>query len=115
MSLLSDSGRIFMVREPVSARFGIHRLMAMLSSGALHVKWNGIDEISVLTFNKRKNICKIIHADKWGVDCTTRMLNTGIFQVILNEGSLPIHLNRAELEELLRRGTAPERSALAAA
>ncbi len=45
MSILSSTGKILMVREPICGRFGIHKLMAMLSSGVLNVKWNGIDEL----------------------------------------------------------------------
>lgn len=43
-----------MVKEPVCGRFGIHRLMAMLTSNSLKISWNGIDEITVVTFNKRR-------------------------------------------------------------
>ena len=60
MSILSGTGRIYMVREPVCGRFGMLRLLAMISSNSLGVKWNGIDEITVVTFNKRKTICKIL-------------------------------------------------------
>ena len=39
MSILSQSGKIILVREPVCGRFGIHRLIAQLTSGALNVSW----------------------------------------------------------------------------
>lgn len=29
MSILSQTGKIILVRQPVNSRFGIHRLMAM--------------------------------------------------------------------------------------
>ncbi|WP_295355227.1 hypothetical protein [uncultured Succinivibrio sp.] len=45
MSILSSTGKILLVREPVCGRFGIHKLMAMISSGSIGVKWNGIDEL----------------------------------------------------------------------
>jgi len=110
MSILSGTGRIYMVREPVCGRFGIHRLLAMISSNSLGIKWNGTDEISVVTFNKRKTICKVLHIDTCGVDCTTRILNTGRFQVMLDKDQLPIHLTRDELETLLMEGTAPDKA-----
>ena len=115
MSILSSTGKIILVREPVCGRFGIHRLMAMLGSGALNVSWNGTEEISVITFNKRRTICKITHVDEWGVDCTTRILNTGVFQVMLEEGRLPVHLTREEHEGQLRNGTAVKDKTLSAA
>ena len=60
MSILSSTGKILLVREPVCGRFGIHKLMAMISSGSIGVKWNGLDEISVITFNRKRSICKVL-------------------------------------------------------
>lgn len=98
-----------MVREPICGRFGIHRLLAMLSSGVLNVKWNGLDEITVITFNKKRTLCKILHVDEYGVDCTSRILNTGIFQVVFSDNAIPVHLSRDELEVMLKHGTLPEK------
>ncbi len=105
MSILSSTGKIVMVKEPVCGRFGIHRLMAMLTSNSLKVSWNGIDEITVVTFNKRRTACKLLHIDVYGIDCTTRILNSGRFQVMLSENQIPVNLTRQELEQLLREGT----------
>ena len=80
MSILSQSGKIILVREPVCGRFGIHRLIAQFTSGALNVSWDGKSEITMVTFNKKRTLCKILHIDDYGVDCTTRILNTGRFQ-----------------------------------
>lgn len=112
MSILSSTGKIVMVKEPVCGRFGIHRLMAMLTSNTLKVSWNGIDEITVVTFNKRRTTCKIIHVDVYGIDCTTRILNSGRFQVMLAENQIPVNLTRQELEQLLREGTVPDNKLL---
>lgn len=98
---LPRTGRLLMCREPVCGRFGIHRLMAMLSTGGLKVGWNGSEEITVVTFNRRRTLCKILHADEWGVDCTTRILSSGTFKVMLETGSLPEAMTRETLEALL--------------
>ena len=102
MSILSQSGKIILVREPVCGRFGIHRLIAQLTSGALNVSWDGKSEITMVTFNKKRTLCKILHIDDYGVDCTTRILNTGRFQVILDDCKklIPIHLTRNETPEI---------------
>ena len=105
MSILSSTGKIVMVKEPVCGRFGIHRLMAMLTSNSLKISWNGIDEITVVTFHKRRPACKLLHIDVYGIDCTTRILNSGRFQVMLSENQIPVNLTRQELEQLLREGT----------
>ena len=49
MSILSATGKIIMVQEPVSGRFGLQKLLAKLSSNAYGVNWNGSDEISLVT------------------------------------------------------------------
>ena len=37
MALLSTTGKIFLVLEPISGRFGIPRLLAKLSSNSLNI------------------------------------------------------------------------------
>ena len=101
MSILSATGKIIMVQEPVSGRFGLQKLLAKLSSNAYGVNWNGSDEISLVTFNKKRTICKILHVDDTGVDCTTRILNHGNFKVLLDEGLIPRRLTREALERLI--------------
>ena len=105
MSILSATGKIIMVQEPVSGRFGLRKLLAKLSSNAYGVNWNGSDEISLVTFNKKRTICKILHVDDTGVDCTTRILNHGNFKVLLDEGLIPRRLTREALERLIIDGT----------
>ena len=105
MSILSATGKIIMVQEPVSGRFGLQKLLAKLSSNAYGVNWNGSDEISLVTFNKKHTICKILHVDDTGVDCTTRILNHGNFKVLLDEGLIPRRLTREALERLIIDGT----------
>ena len=100
MSILSATGKIIMVQEPVSGRFGLQKLLAKLSSNAYGVNWNGSDEISLVTFNKKRTICKILH-----VDDTTRILNHGNFKVLLDEGLIPRRLTREALERLIIDGT----------
>ena len=63
MSILSQSGKIILVREPVCGRFGIHRLIAQLTAGAIHVSWDDKSEIKMVTFNNKRNLCKILHTD----------------------------------------------------
>lgn len=105
MSILSATGKIIMVQEPVSGRFGLQKLLAKLSSNPYGVNWNGCDEISLVTFNKKRTICKILHVDDTGVDCTTRILNHGNFKVLLDEGLIPRRLTREALERLIIDGT----------
>jgi hypothetical protein len=101
MSILSGTGRIVLVREPVSGRFGLPRLLAKVSANAFRTNWHGTEEISVIVFNRKMTIAKILHVDQYGVDLTSRQLNQGRFKIMLEEGLLPKSLNREELERLL--------------
>ena len=104
MSILSGTGRIYMVREQVCGRFGMHRLLAMISSNSLGVKWNGINEITVVTFNKRKTICKIL---KYEISYLSILaIDLLLLKVIIVISSSPSQLTFKELAASLacRRG-----------
>ncbi|MCI6449461.1 MAG: IS66 family insertion sequence element accessory protein TnpB [Succinivibrio sp.] len=101
MSILSSTGRIFLVKTPVSGRFGLARLLAQLSSQAFGVRWDGIEELTIITFNKTRTICKILHTEDKGVDCVTRKLNKGTFKVLFDEELIPERLTLDVLERLL--------------
>ena len=60
MSILSGTGRIVLVREPVSGRFGLPRLLAKVSANAFRTNWHGTEEISVIVFNRKMTIAKIL-------------------------------------------------------
>ena len=79
MSILSATGKIIMVQEPVSGRFGLQKLLAKLSSNAYGVNWNGSDEISLVTFNKKRTICKILHVDDFIKNSQLRHYNNFTF------------------------------------
>ena len=105
MSILPKDGRIIMILEPVSGRFGVHKLMAQLSSNALGTNWNGIEPITMVTFNKNRTRCKIISVDSHGVTYCVRILNVGTFDVTLAEGLSPRGINRTVLERLMLDGS----------
>lgn len=104
MNLLGN-GKIYLVKEPVSGRFGLPRLLAMLSQNTFNVRWNGMDEITVITFNRRRTRCSILHCDFAGIDRTVRQLNSGVFKVLLDDGLLPERITKEKLIRLLLDGT----------
>lgn len=105
MSLLSSTGKIYMIKEPVSGRWGIYRLRDCLFSGAFKINWNGKDEITLVTFNKSRKNCSIFHSDMCGMERTVRLLRKGTYHVILTAGLKPGELTREQLERLLCDGT----------
>lgn len=60
MSFLSSTGRIVLIKEPISGRFGMPRLLAKLASNSLKVDWDGEEKITIITFNKRRSIAKVL-------------------------------------------------------
>ena len=105
MSLLPKTGKIYLVREPVCGRFGLPRMIAKLSSNDFKVGWNGTDEITVVTFNRKCTTCKIVHMDATGADLTSRVLYHGKFKIMLEQGLIPRTMSRADLERLIVDGT----------
>lgn len=105
MSLLSSTGKIYMVKEPVCGRWGMYRLHDRLLSGAFKIHWDGQEEITLVTFNKSRKNCSIFHYDMCGMERTVRRLRKGTFQVILSLGMIPGQLTRKQLERLLCDGT----------
>ncbi len=105
MALISSTGKIVMILTPVCGRWGIHKLMAKLSSNEFKVNWSATEEITIVTFNRKRTSCKILHADITGVDCTTRILNQGRFKIMLDENLIPRTMTREQLERLLLDGT----------
>lgn len=105
MSLLSTNGTIYVVKEPVCGRWGMHKLRACLTAGTFKINWNNTDEITVVTFNKARTICSILHIDSCGFDRTTRRLSRGTFNIVLASGLIPGMLTREMLERLLSDGT----------
>lgn len=99
------TGKIYLIKEPVCGRFGIQRLLAMLSQQAFGVAWDGTEEITIVTFNKRRTRCNILHCDFAGIDRTVRQLNSGTFKVLLQDGELPDRISKEDLRRLLLDGT----------
>ncbi|SFS40607.1 hypothetical protein SAMN02910357_00581 [Succinivibrio dextrinosolvens] len=60
MSILSSTGKIVLIKEPVSGRFGMPRLMAKLASNSLKDNWDGESEITIITFNGKRSIAKVL-------------------------------------------------------
>lgn len=105
MSILSSTGKIYVIRTPVCGRFGIYRLLAKLTSGDFGVSWDGVSEITIVTFNKRRSMCNILHIDQYGTDKLIRKLNEGVYKIYLEEGLIHQRLSREALEEMLTYGT----------
>lgn len=105
-STLLASGRIYLIRQPVSGRTGIVKLWNMLCAGTLGVKFDveSPEEIWVLMVNRRRNRLRILHVDTWGYELTTRINFDGRFDVIFNEGG-PQNITRGELRRLVLDGT----------
>ena len=73
--------RVTVVTSPIDGRFGFHRLAEMAKL------YLGIDvykgEDFVVFMSLRRTVCKIIHADDFGITLITRYLHKGHFEQFL--------------------------------
>lgn len=103
--LLPKDGKIVLIHEPVSARYGAPRMLDLLYSNYFDFYWNGVEQLTIITFNESLSICKIFNIDAYGHTCATRRLKKGRFRQMLFEGRLPTTISRRALEKLLTEGT----------
>ena len=96
--------RLLLVKEPVSGRFGIPKLIAQLSYNKYNINWDGFSPIAVVFFNKRRSIGKLLIIDKNGASLLTRILNIGKFQIEFNDKGIPQNLTKSMLESLFLTG-----------
>lgn len=105
MSLLPTNGKIVVYNQPMNARYGLPRMMSFLTANSRLLGWNGFDPITVITFNAKLTICKILIVDEFGATCANRIRITGRFKHILAEGLIPLTIHREKLEQLLHTGS----------
>ena len=103
--LLPKHTRIIIINKPVNARLGIPGMMNLMFSNSLGLFWDGVEPITVVTFNLKQRICKILTVDDSGITCSSRVLRRGRFQYMLRHELMPTSIKRHELEALLQEGT----------
>ena len=86
-AILPSEGRIVMVKEPVSGRFGVHKLMAHLTMNTYGTAWDGDETITLVTFNKKRTRMKILTADRFGITYSVRILNAGTLENLIRYGT----------------------------
>ena len=75
--MLPKEGRIYVINQPISANYGIPTMLALLNANSLDVFWNGVDPITIISFNEKLTLCKIFIVDKHGITCAKRRLRVG--------------------------------------
>lgn len=107
MEMLPKNGRIYVINKPISANYGIPTMLALLNANSLDVFWNGVEPITIISFNEKLTLCKIFIVDEHGITCAKRRLRVGRFKYLLRNNLLPTLIKRSELEKLLQTGTIP--------
>ncbi|MCK0527699.1 hypothetical protein [Anaerobiospirillum sp. NML120449] len=103
--LLPKHTRIIIINKPINARLGIPGMMNLLFSNAFELLWDGVEPITVVAFNLKQRMCKILTVDDNGITCSNRVLRQGRFQYMLRHELIPTAIRRCELEALLQEGT----------
>lgn len=108
MNDLFSSGKIYLIKKPISGRYGLPKIMGNLLTGAFGEDIASADEeiYVVLTTKDRKTLI-IFHMDDLGYDLTKRRLFHGKFALILDndDESNPVKITREELKRLVLDGT----------
>ena len=106
VSQLFASGKLYLIRRPVSGRVGIIRLWDMLCTGELGVDFNPVakDEVWVLMVNRSRNRLRILHVDQFGYELIVRINYDGRFDVVFHENG-PEKITRIQLRRLVLDGT----------
>lgn len=71
MSILSSTGKIYLILVPVNGRWGMIKLMQYLEGFKQKdsiIEWDGKEEITIVTLNKKRTLCSVLHVDENGVD-----------------------------------------------
>lgn len=103
--LIPKESNIYIINHPISARYGIPTMYDMLTTDHLHVNWNGITPIVVVTLNASRTRCKLFAVNGTGCSCTIYKRVRGRFKHEFNINLLPTLISRKALERLLNGGS----------
>ena len=104
MSCIFGNGDIFLIRQAVPAVWGINKYLSTLSAGGFGFKWKG-KEITLVTVNSARTICKIFTVNSVGVSLTTRKLFHSKFSLLFGDELIPNYLTKEDLELMYLAGT----------
>jgi len=104
---LFGSGKIYLIRTPVSGRYGLPKLHGMVTSGVLGIEVNpdSTEEMYFIFVTKTLKTLMILHIDEAGIDFTKRILFNRRFRIMLKDKANPIDLTREQLKRLVLDGT----------
>lgn len=107
MAILPEHGRILVVLQAVSGRSGIFSLRHKLESDDYGTCWDGREPITVVTFNSKRDRCRVFAFDNTGMTLITKVLNARKFDIKLYDDEdfvLPQCITRSKLEQILSTG-----------
>lgn len=98
---------IFLIKKPVSGRYGAPRILSMLLGGCFEIPYikDNLQELYIVLFTKNRKLMFVFHTDFFGHDLTKRRLCEGRFKIQLEESYNPEKISRDQLKRLLIDGT----------
>ncbi len=101
-------GKIFLIRTPVNANYGIPRLYGMVIGGMLGVPVDltlNYEECYFVFTNKKQSMLMILHIDDIGITFSKRILHGRRFNVLVEQADSPVALSREQLRRLVLDGS----------
>ncbi len=103
-----NTGKIYLIRTPVSGNCGIPKLHGLILSGALGLDFNpatSMEECYFVFVTRNLKYLLILHLDDVGITLIKRVLFNRRFKIILSDDSKPLNLTREQIKRLVLDGT----------
>lgn len=105
---LFNTGKIYLIRTPVSGNAGIPKLHGLVMGGTLGIDYDPVKnfEESYFVFVSRNlKYLMILHIDDTGITLIKRILFNRRFRIMLEDHSQPLVLSREQMKRLVLDGT----------
>lgn len=103
-----NTGKIYLIRTPVSGNSGIPKLYGLILGGTLGLDYNpatAYEECYFVFVSRNLKYLMILHLDDTGITLIKRVLFNRRFRIMLEDQAKPLNLTREQMKRLVLDGT----------
>ncbi len=103
-----NTGKIYLIRTPVSGNCGIPKLHGLILGGTLGLDFNpatSLEESYFVFVTRNFKYLLILHLDEVGITLIKRVLFNRRFRIMLEDEAKPLNLTREQMKRLVLDGT----------